>query len=385
MHNKTELKQDAVRVAETLMAAPEWADAKAEIELSIWLALRAAESPFIENRIDANIGCPAKNALPRQRHALVPTFGWTGLLNLAYGLIEEEMEKTKSPFSAWIWHDAKSKFGTLRLSGGPMTPADAACFNAAQASGIDLYEIRSSKQIDPIAHALANAEISMMGFSDALELDPHGRLSLSALDQDKATELYDASSQINCRILEGIVELAESLSDRLCETCGRPGMSMGSGWISTCCARCSQKMGNPQNAAATPAPTMPIAQFALEALNMCIWRAFGSKCPRGQSNPQQTAQAAEALAPIARLAIHGIDLAAPLPQGACMIEYMRSLPELVWLDGFGIDPLAHLAPDGKTPIARLLETSPSQGSSAEHWLISRVAGRNNPSASRRIL
>lgn len=373
MSNKTYLEHDACRAAQALLAHPDWADAQGEIELALFLARRAAESPFLPNRIDAATACPLDGQLSRQRHALAPTYGWTGLLSLAFGLIEEEMEKTKSPFSAWFWQDAKTKFGTLRLSGGPMTPTDAACFNAAQAAGIDLYEVRRSKQIDPVAHALANAEISIMGFSDPIEIDEYGQLSLSELDQTKAPALYDASIKIDCRILDGIVELAEDISGCLCETCGRPGISMDSGWISTCCSTCSQKTGNSQDAKPTPAPAMPIAQLALEALSMSIWRAFGSKRPRGHFDPDQTAQAADALIPIARLAIHGLNPAAILPQGACMIEYMRSLPELVWLESFGFDPLSHQLPDGQTPIARLLERSPSEGSAAERWLISRAA------------
>lgn len=35
--------------------------------------------------------------------------------------------------------------------------------------------------------------------------------------------------------ISGVVALAESLSGHLCEECGKPGKSGGSGWISTLC------------------------------------------------------------------------------------------------------------------------------------------------------
>ena len=373
MQSKEQLELDAATCAKALLEDPGWARAKEDIELALWLARRAAKSQLIARCIDPQTGAPKPNSLLRQRHPRVPVPGWTGLLEATYGLIEEGLEATGSPFSAWDWHDAKSKFGTLRLSGGPMPPDQAACFASAQRAGIDPYELgqtqKASDHATELAKSKLSAELAAMGLSGFIEINQYGRLSLTEADSAKAHELFESHPQINARIFEALVELAENITNHLCESCGKPGKTVGGGWISTCCESCTAKKTAPQT---IPAPAMPIAHLALESLRRAIWIAVGSRLPGGQQDPEQTAAAAEALAPIALLAAHGLDIEAPLPQGASMVEYAHSLPEFVWLEKLGIDLLSHRGSDGRTPIERLFYSDPEKGSFAERWLISRA-------------
>lgn len=41
--------------------------------------------------------------------------------------------------------------------------------------------------------------------------------------------------------IDGMISLAESMSYRICETCGAPGRPNSSGWISTLCEPCRDK------------------------------------------------------------------------------------------------------------------------------------------------
>ena len=43
--------------------------------------------------------------------------------------------------------------------------------------------------------------------------------------------------------VDGLVEMAEAISFRVCETCGNPGKPRRGGWIKTLCDRCSEKRG----------------------------------------------------------------------------------------------------------------------------------------------
>jgi len=40
----------------------------------------------------------------------------------------------------------------------------------------------------------------------------------------------------------GMVAMAESMSARICEECGRPGKTMGKGWFYTRCTRCFKRL-----------------------------------------------------------------------------------------------------------------------------------------------
>ena len=40
--------------------------------------------------------------------------------------------------------------------------------------------------------------------------------------------------------IEGMVQMAEALSERTCEHCGNPGVSRSTGWIRTLCDRCHE-------------------------------------------------------------------------------------------------------------------------------------------------
>ena len=44
--------------------------------------------------------------------------------------------------------------------------------------------------------------------------------------------------------IQGAISLAESLSYRICETCGSPGIRRSGGWIKTLCDECSKPRAN---------------------------------------------------------------------------------------------------------------------------------------------